>query len=96
MPGSRPLTGSQTSRVKSSTPCSKVAAWSSSLLPNIPCRPLFDIATSSASRPIVRPSSPSTEARRIATSRTSARVSATAAAERRGIASHDTVRTIVR
>ena len=36
MPGSRPATGSQTSRVKSSTRCSKVAACSSSLLPNSP------------------------------------------------------------
>src|SRR5436190_4830438 len=71
--------------MKLSTAFSNVATCSSSLLPKGPWRPPLLIETSSARRPIVSPSSPSIDARRSAVSSTSTRVSATAAAVRRGI-----------
>ena len=60
--------------MKRSRAASIVASCSSSFEPKCAKRPLFDIASSSASRPMVSPSRPSTEARSTARSRMRCRV----------------------
>src|SRR5437588_2132827 len=84
-PGAATQPGSYTVWRKMSAACSSVASWSSSLEPKRPTSPLLLMPSCSASRPIVRPSNPTTDATCTAAASVSAREPATSVADRRGI-----------
>src|SRR4051794_25967150 len=84
-PGVACPAGRQTAVVKRSTAAASTARCIASLSPKRPIRPLLLMSSSPARRPIVSPSSPSTEARATPASTAALRLAATSAAERRGM-----------
>src|SRR5438067_1043209 len=84
-PGAADAAGAQTASVNRATAAASTARWSACLSPKRPIRPLLLMSSSPASRPMVMPSRPSTEAMSTAALTAVARLSATASAERRGM-----------